>query len=183
MQRAVCLMSLALLCCQPRGFVLAQNPNPWLHLEVNENTTADPTLVKVNLPLSMVDVALSVVKDENLKSGKFKLDTHDISVADMRRLWSELKKSGNAEFVTVQKKSESVRIARQGNFLLVKVTESEKKGSKVDLRIPFHVVDALLSGTGDELNLKAAIAAMQQNGAGEILTVHDNHTQVRIWVD
>jgi len=24
---------------------------------------------------------------------------------------------------------------------------------------------------------------MQQNGAGEILTVHDNQTQVRIWVD
>jgi hypothetical protein len=153
-----------------------------LHLEVNENTP-DPTLVKVNLPLSMIDVALSLVKDENLKSGRLKLDTHDISVADMRRLWSELKKSGNADFVTVQKKDESVKIARQGNSLLVKVTECEKKGSKVDLRIPFHVVDALLSGTGDELNLKAAITAMQQNGAGEILTVHDNETQVRIWVD
>ena len=182
MRRLVCLMSLALLFWQPRGFVLAQNSNPWLHLEVNENT-ADPTLVKVNLPLSMIDAALSVVKDENLKSGRLKLDTHDISVADMRRLWSELKKSGNADFVTVQKKDESVKIARQGNFLLVKVTESGKKASKVDLRIPFHVVDALLSGPGDELNLKAAITAMQQNGTGEILTVHDNETHVRIWVD
>jgi len=182
MRRLVSLAVLAVLSFYPRSLVQAQNSNPWLHLEVNENTT-DPTLVKVNLPLSMVDVALSVVKDENLKSGRLKLDTHEISVADMRRLWSELKKSGNADFVTVEKKEESVRIARQGNFLLVRVTESGKKNSKVDLKIPFHVVDALLSGTGDELNLKAAIAAMQQNGAGEILTVHDNQTQVRIWVD
>lgn len=182
MRRSFCMVGLILLLFQPRSFMLAQNSNPWLHLEVNENT-ADPTRVKVNLPLSMVDVALSVVKDENIKSGRLKLDTHDISVADMRRLWSELKKSGNADFVTVEKKEESVKIARQGNFLLVKVTESGKKNSKVDLKIPFHVVDALLSGTGDELNLKAAITAMQQNGAGEILTVHDNQTQVRIWVD
>jgi len=183
MRRLVCLSSLALLLLHPGSLVLAQNSSPWLHLEVNENTAADPTLVKVNLPLSMVDVALSVIKDENLRSGKLKLDTHDISVADMRRLWSELKKSGNAEFVTVQQKNESVKIARQGDFLLVKVTESGKKNSKVDLKIPFHVVDALLSGTGDELNLKAAITAMQQNGTGEILTVHDDGTQVRIWVD
>ena len=182
MRRSMYVVILALLLFYPGSFVKAQNSNPWLHLEVNENTT-DPTLVKVNLPLSMVDVALSVIKDENLKSGRLKLDSHDISVADMRRLWSELKKSGNADFVTVEKKEESVRIARQGNFLVVKVTESAKKNSKVDLKIPFHVVDALLSGTGDELNLKAAITALQQNGAGEILTVHDNQTQVRIWVD
>jgi hypothetical protein len=182
MRRSMYLMILAVLFFYPRSFAIAQNSNPWLHLEVNENTT-DPTLVKVNLPLSMVDVALSVIKDENLKSGRLKLDSHDISVADMRRLWDELKKSGNADFVTVEKKEESVRIARQGNFLLVKVSDAAKKNSKVDLKIPFHVVDALLSGTGDELNLKAAITALQQNGAGEILTVHDNQTQVRIWVD
>ena len=82
------LVILALLLFYPGSFVKAQNSNPWLHLEVNENTT-DPTLVKVNLPLSMVDVALSVIKDENLKSGRLKLDSHDISVADMRRLYQQ----------------------------------------------------------------------------------------------
>jgi len=183
MRKLVSIVILIVLFISCQNLVYAQNSSPWLHLEVNATTDSDPTLVKVNLPVSMIDVALSVVKDESLKSGKLKLGTHDISVADMRRLWNELKKSGNTDFVTVQKKNESVRVSRQGNFLQVKVTQSDQKGSKVDVRIPFHVVDALLSGTGDELDLRAAIAAMQQNGAGEILTVHNSETQVRIWVD
>ena len=177
-----CWVSLGLLLFNLGSPGLAQNKNPWLHLEVHENN-ADPSLVKVNLPISMVDVALNVVKDENLKSGRMKLDTHDISVADMKQLWSELRKAGNAEFVTVEKKTESVRIARQGNFLLVKVTESKPKGSKVDIKVPLEVVDALLSGPGEELNIKAALAAMQQKGTGDILVVNDHQTQVRLWID
>ena len=182
MRKLACIVSLGLLLFNLGSPALAQNKNPWLHLEVQENN-ADPTLVKVNLPISMVDVALNVVKDENLKSGRLKLDTHDISVADMKQLWSELRKAGNAEFVTVEKKTESVRIARQGNFLLVKVTESKPKGSKVDIKVPLEVVDALLSGPGEELNIKAALAAMQQKGTGDILVVNDHQTQVRLWID
>jgi hypothetical protein len=182
MRRSIFLVGLLLFFFFMHSLVFAQSSNPWLHLEVNERT-ADPTHVKINLPLSLVDVALSMVKDDHLKSGRLKLDTHDVSIADMRRLWNEMKNSGNAEFVTVEKKDESVKVARQGTFLLIKVSESGKKESKVDMKIPFHVVDALLSGTGDELNLRAAIAAMQQNGAGEILTVQDKGTHVRIWVD
>jgi len=45
------------------------------------------------------------------------------------------------------------------------------------------VVDALLSGPGEELNIKAALAAMQQKGTGDILVVNDHQTQVRLWID
>ena len=45
------------------------------------------------------------------------------------------------------------------------------------------VVDALLAGSGDELDIKGALVAMQKQNAGEILTVNDNETQVRIWID
>ncbi|PYV44698.1 MAG: hypothetical protein DMG06_05365 [Acidobacteria bacterium] len=182
MKTLACLVSAGLLFFDLGSPALAQNKNPWLHLEVQESN-ADPTLVKVNLPISMVDVALNVVKDENLKRGRLKLDTHDISVAEMKQLWSELKKAGNAEFLTVEKKTESVRIARQGNLLLIKVIESKRQGSKVDIKVPLDVVDALLSGPGEELNIKAALAAMQQKGSGDILTVNDHQTQVRLWID
>jgi len=40
-----------------------------------------------------------------------------------------------------------------------------------------------LEGPGDELNLKAAVAAMQLKQVGAILTVNDNNTQVRLWID
>jgi hypothetical protein len=158
----------------------AQKKDPWFHLEVKENKE-EPELVKINLPVSMLDVALKIAKDKKFNQGRIKLDSHEISVAEMRQIWSELKKAGNAEFVTVEKRNETVRIAREGNFVLVKVFEN--KAPKVDLRVPVPVVDALLAGPGDELDIKAALMAMQQKSMGDILTVNDNKTQVRMWID
>ena len=162
------------------GLALAQSRGPWLHLEVKENK-AEPVLVRVNLPVSLVDVALDVVKEENLRHGRIKLEQTEITVADMKEIWNELKKAGNAEFLTVEKRHETVRISREGEFVLVKVTE--KQEPKVDLKIPVAVVDALLERPGDELNLKAAVAAMRQKQVGDILTVNDNNTRVRLWID
>lgn len=158
----------------------AQTKDPWFHLEVRENKE-EPELVKVNLPVSMLDVALKIAKDKNFHQGKIRLSSKEISVAEMRQLWSELKKAGNAEFVTVEKKEETVRIGREGNFVLVKVMEG--KISKVDLRVPVPVVDALLAGSEDELDIKAALLAMRQKNVGDILTVNDDKTQVRMWID
>jgi hypothetical protein len=160
----------------------AQTKGSWIHVEVREGK-ADPELVKVNLPLSMLETALDMVKDKDIQGGHLKLHSHDLSVAEMRQLWNEVKNAGNAEFVTVQKAHETVRVARDGNYLLVKVDEAKGKNSKVDLKVPLAVVDALFNGTGDELNVKAALSAMQKSGVGDILTVHDDDTQVRLWIE
>lgn len=171
------VLALVLLFAAP---LPAQKKDPWFHLEVKENKT-EPEYVKVNLPVAMVDVALDVIKDKKFNKGRFKLPSEDISVSDLKKLWNELKKSGNAEFVTVEKKNETVRVAKDGNYVVVKVTEN--KNPKVDLRVPVAVVDALLATDGDELDVKAALLAMQKQNVGDILTVNDNNTQVRIWID
>ena len=180
MKKLITVLTLALTFLPFEGIAQSPQKVPWLHLEVKENKE-EPELVKVNLPLSMVDVALNVIKDKEFNKGRIKLDTQDISVADLKKLWSEFKKAGNAEFLTVEKKNESVRISREGNFLLVKVLDQKK--SKVDIKIPVPVVDAMLSSPGNELDIKAALLAMQQQGVGEILTVHDHESHVRIWID
>jgi hypothetical protein len=180
MKKARNLLALALMVVSLVGPLSAQKKDPWFHVEVKENR-AEPEYVKVNLPMSMVDVALNAIKDKKFYRGHLKLPTDDISVADMRKIWSELKKAGNAEFVTVQQKNETVHVAKEGNYILVKITEGKKP--KVDLKVPVGVVDALLAGSGDELDIKGALVAMQKQNAGEILTMNDNETQVRIWID
>ena len=160
--------------------VAQQKKDPWLHVEVRESKD-DPEIVKVNLPFSMVDIALKIAQDKKFNGGKFRLDSTELSVPDLKKIWTEFKKAGNADFVTVEKKTESVRISREGNYLLIKV--SEKNQQKVDVRVPVDVVDALLAGPGDELDIKAALVAMQQKGSGDILSVIDKDTKVRIWVD
>ena len=160
-----------------------QKKNPWLHVEVKESKD-DPETVKVNLPFSMVDVALKIAQDKKLtkfNDGKLPLNSSELSIPDIKKLWTEFKKAGNADFVTVEKKSESVKISRDGNYLLIKI--SEQKQQKVDVRVPIDVVDALLSAPGEELDIKAALVAMQQKGSGEILSVIEKDTTIKIWVD
>jgi hypothetical protein len=180
MKKAFTLLALGLVIASVSSSLVAQKKDPWFHVEVKENK-AEPEYVKVNLPMSMVDVALNVIKDKKFNKGHFKLPTDEVSIADMRKIWSELRKAGNAEFVTVEKKDETVRVAKDGNYVLVKITENKKQ--KVDLKVPVSVVDAVLAGSGDELDIKGALLAMQKQNAGEILTVNDNQTQVRVWID
>ena len=173
-------VAIALVTLLSLPLLAQQKKDPWLHVEVKESKE-DPEIVKVNLPFSMVDVALKIAQDKKLNAGKFRLPSTELSVPDLKKLWTEFKKAGNADFVTVEKKTESVKISREDNYLLIKV--SEKNQQKVDLRVPVDVVDALLAAPGDELDIKAALMAMQQKGIGDILSVTDKDTKVRIWVD
>ena len=45
-----------------------------------------------------------------------------------------------------------------------------------------EVVDALFSGEGDELNVKAAISQLQKR-RGDIVRVNDETSTVRVWID
>ncbi|HVN77503.1 MAG TPA: hypothetical protein VMW38_00760 [Terriglobia bacterium] len=181
MKRNLLLALIAALVLASVGIAQTQTRGPWMHLEVTEKG-GDPGTIKVNLPVSMVDTALNMVKDKNLKEGHLKLDHTEISVVEMRQLWNELKNAGNAEFVSVEKKDETVRISREGSFVLIKVNNT-KNTEKVDIRMPISVVDALLSGQENELNLKAALSSMKVGNAGDILTVNEPDTHVRLWID
>ena len=48
--------------------------------------------------------------------------------------------------------------------------------------MPVSLVDALLSGEGDEVNIQAAVAELQKR-RGDIVRVHDSDSNVRIWID
>ena len=43
-------------------------------------------------------------------------------------------------------------------------------------------MDALLSGEGDRLDLQAALAELTEE-RGDIITVRDGETRVRVWID
>jgi len=89
---------------------------------------------------------------------------------------------GDAEFVTVDHEGETVKIYRKGDRVFANV-EAEGGTEKVRLEVPVAVVDALLSGSGDKLDIDAALTQLQKMDAGEILRVDDEEDQVRIWID
>jgi hypothetical protein len=62
------------------------------------------------------------------------------------------------------------------------VHEVGEGAQKVRLEVPIDLVDALLSGEGESLNLSAAFSRLQTL-RGEILSVEDGPSRVRVWID
>ena len=154
----------------------------WLHVRVDE---ADGAKVKVNVPISMVEKAIAMVPQEHLRHGKIHLDdfSDDFSVVELRELWQEIKESPDMTFVTVEEDDESVRVWKEAGYLKVHVIDGGQSNEQVDVQIPLVVVDALLSGDSEELDIEAAIRALVAEGEGELVTVSGDDETVRVWVD
>jgi hypothetical protein len=154
---------------------------PWLHVRVEEADSQEK--VAVNLPLSVVEVVLKAAPDKIVDDGHIKLGHHHhgLSVSDLRQAWAELAAVGDADIVTVEKEDETVHIGRRGDQLQVRVMEKDGE-EEVQVDVPAAVVDALLSGEGDELNIAAAISELSSI-RGDIVRVRDKDDTVRIWID
>jgi hypothetical protein len=166
------------------GALPLQAQTPWIHVEVDEND-ADASHVKVNLPLSVVEIALDAAPDKFVDKGQLHLQhlDEDLNVEDLRRMWKELRSSPDAELVSVEgkDKNQTVSVRRQGDEVIVAVDNPKEKDS-VNVRVPVAVVDALFQGEGQELNLKGAISELK-NLRGDVVRVDDGETKVRIWID
>lgn len=153
----------------------------WLHVAVDEGPGG--ARVRVNLPLAMAETALGMIPEEEMRGGRVRFEDSEITVAELRQLWNELQSAPDATFVDIEETDQKVRVSKSGGYMLVRAFEGGEKRQQVDVRIPAAVVDALLSGEGEQLDIAAAVRALASHGAGELVTVTDDETQVRVWVD
>ncbi len=152
----------------------------WVHVHVED--TAKEEKVKINLPISVIETMLPMIQEKGLREGRMHFNNSDLKIEDLRKVWKDIRDEGDMEFVSVESRNGNVRVYIQGNFLMVQ-PEEKAKNSKVDIRIPLQVVDAMFSGNGNELNLTAAVKALRDSGVSDIITVKDDHTNVRVWID
>ena len=156
----------------------------WRHGRVDGH---DGEKGSVNLVPSLVEAALAMIPDEHFQDGDFVLDDihwghgHHMSVEELRALWNELKSSPDMTFVTVEESDETVRVSKNGGYLLINT--EEHGDNAVEVRVPLTVVDALLSGEGESLDIRAAIEALAEHGEGELVAVSERDEQVRVWID
>lgn len=179
MKRAALIAAVASFTALP---IFAQTP--WIHVEAHEPGD-DQTSVNVNLPLSVVRIAMRAAPDKFIDDGRLHLGDvdRDLDIETLRQLWTELRDSGNAEFVTVEQTDETVRVRRDGNTIHVDVEErSDDSPERVHIEIPIAVVDALFSGEGETLNIEDALIELSSQ-RGELVRVNDGESRVRIWID
>ena len=172
------IFALALLALTFTGAAAADQ---WIHLKV-ENLD-DEELVTVNLPFSMLHAAVAMIPEEVKAEGEIALDELDMNWEELMTLWGEIKNAPEATFVTVETRDETVVVKKEGEFVLVKTTESNEGGTNVDVKFPLTVVDALLSGPEGTFDFAAALQALADYGPGELVTVRDGDETVRVWID
>jgi hypothetical protein len=171
---------------------LAMPAERWIHIRVIESGP-DGDRVRINIPLSLAEAVLPTIKADKLCEGKVKLEGRAFDKVDLRALLQAVGKAQDNRYVTVESKDENVEVAKAGEFLLIKVHENREGAGKtagaqkaaniVDIKIPFKVANALLSGNNDELNVLAAVRALGEYPSLELVTVKDESDNVRIWVD
>ena len=157
-----------------------QEPEPWVHVEV---TSDGGTNMNLDLPLAAVTAMLALAPETIVQNGEFQFgSSYQVPVAAIREMWRELRDVGDVEFVTIQHEGQDVRIARAGEIILVNVSDSDGDDESVRVEIPVPVVDALLSGNGDTLNIGAAIEELSML-RGELVRVIESDNNIRIWID
>ena len=152
---------------------------PWLHVQVTGGD--DTERMSVNVPLSAAEALLAMAPPEIIAEGHEELAERGISMSALREMWGQLKDVGDAEFVTIEEENESIRVARVGDQIRVLVRDTEDEET-VNVEIPVNVVDGLLAGDGDTLNIAAALEALR-GLRGDIVRVRESDRQVRVWID
>jgi hypothetical protein len=162
------------------GSIAMAQSNHWIHVMVEEGGDNGES-VKVNIPASLIETVLPMIEDNDFITDKIRLDELPLTVEQMREIWQTVQSEGDFELASIRDDDMDLRIYKKDDYLYVR--SSEAADQKVSVTIPAQVVDLLLSGEGDELNVMAAAKALTQTHVGELVEVRDGDETVRVWID
>ncbi|MGB8472656.1 MAG: hypothetical protein WCE61_01075 [Candidatus Acidiferrum sp.] len=155
----------------------------WLHVRVVSNNSKGEN-VRVNVPLALAETVLPAIDHDRLHGGKVRIGCMDCDGVDIRALFNAVRNSKDGEFVTVQSNDADIRVAKKDGQFLVHVHDKDKpKASQVEVRVPMKVVEALLSGGKDELDIAAGLHALASQGDAELVSVKGDDSTIRVWMD
>lgn len=161
--------------------VWAVTPERYLHVRVTNPSTHE--LVRVNLPLSLAEKVIPAINEGELRDGKVQIGDFKADNVNIKMILDAVKTAPDGEFVTVEEKDNNVRVAKEHGQLVVHVIDKQGK-ENVDVTIPWEVAQALTANTDkDQINVEAAIKALESIGDMTLVTVTGHDENVRIWID
>jgi hypothetical protein len=163
------------------AFAIAASTTRYLHVRVSNPVNHE--LVRVNVPLTLAEKVIPAINHGQLRDGKVQIGSFRADNVNIHAILDALKTTPEGEFVTVQDNGSDVRVAKERGQLVVHVID---KGSRenVDVTVPWDVAQALVSETNeDQLNVEAAIRALESVGDTTLVRVSGGDENVRVWVD
>lgn len=174
-------LTLALLVIAALPAAAQSASDMWFHVKIVDSGS-DNANVTVNLPISIVEAAFPLIPEEAMEGGKIRIEDADFDAQKLRDLWYEVQNTPDMTFVTVRSDDANIEVFKDGDYLVARTIEGAG-GANVNARLPLPVIDALLSGEGNTLDVRAALQALVDYGQGELVTVTDDDASIRVWID
>jgi len=165
------------------GVALASDQ--WLHVRVEEHGRGAER-VHLNIPLSVVEAMLPHLEIDDLDRGTLRVDPSDLDLdgLDLKEIVTAMSEGPDADYVTVNKDDEHVRVSKKGGYVVVVAEDRGCCGNeRVNVRIPLAVVDALVGDGRGELDLLAGLRALSAFEGEELVKVESDDESIRIWID
>jgi hypothetical protein len=129
----------------------------------------------------MVEAVVALLPEADLAESRIVLGDEEVTVAELRRRWRRLERHPRGIVETGADGARTV-YRRRGDLLLIETTDPRPGGGRTAVRLSAAIVDALLSGHGDRLDLAAAVGAQGTARDGQVVVVGDEG-RVEVWVD
>lgn len=171
------LSALLLICLSGLGAAASEaETEHWLHVRVLDGEDK----VAVNLPIDLVAAVLEAAESDHFREGRLVVDDQEFDRELVSAMLSAAVKSKDGEFVRIEQADGAlIRVHKEKETLFVNIDDEDEQ---VRVQLPIAVVRAMLDGEGETLNVKAALDALGRRG-GELVTIDDGESTVRVWVD
>jgi len=154
------------------------------YLHVRVDNARDGQKVRVNIPLSLAAQVIPAIDSGKLRDGKVRIGNFQANGVNVAQILAALKTAPDGEFVTVEQPGQNVRVAKKNGVLIVHVVNTKGEKENVDVTVPWSVAEALTSSANShELNVEAAIQALESAGDMTLVTVTGDRQSVRVWID
>jgi hypothetical protein len=153
------------------------------YLHVRVSNAGSHELVRVNVPLTLAEKVIPAINRGQLRDGKIQIGDFKADNVNIHAILDALKTAPEGEFVSVQNTGDDVRVAKEHGQLVVHVID-KNSNENVDVTIPWDVAQALISDTKeDQLNVEAAVKALENVGDTTLVRVSGRDENVRVWID
>jgi hypothetical protein len=150
----------------------------WMHVEVNRPGT-DRAQVKVNLPLSLIEVVVDSIDKKEFLS-EFESDHPSIDIAKM---WRDVRKMETDEFITVETEKEHVRVWKDRDFFRINIKEGDEDEPVVQVKMPLDVMDYLFESKGRNWDFQDLVARLRPHLPVTLVEVNKDNDHVKVWLE
>mgnify|MGYP003572352517 FL=1 len=156
-------------------FSLAAEPH-FFKLELQETSQEEPTNVKLNLPLGMIQAMSPQIQDA-IDKGLDEVHVQD-QTFNLREVWAEIQAVGAHEYARINGPDGVVVVSTTETHLIVEMNDDEQE---LRAEIPLSVGDILLGSENPDF--EAIVEQLIELEEEYLIVVTGTHINMKAWIE